>query len=607
MEHKKIKNTLIRIGLLLVGAILTFLVVANYQKSNNMIEIVGLPEKNELSSDVGVRIVEITVDGKKVDFSKLQLEDGWSITEDGMLAFYNKEKAIAQLIPCEGKEIAISFLQQNCLGKMEVIMANYTIKIDTYGDTEWKIKEVKFQMETDVFINYTVILLVLIIISILWAFYTNKLLNKKVLFNSTVFVICSICLYFNFTTFTTDYGDTNFDLWSENIMVADLNYHDNYSNKKVFLNVITPGSKVLNESHIIENPEEITMKYISGSKFNEEDYKEYTSNICGHRYIYYLIDSILTSKENTLVIMHAFNCIMLALVCVVIMEWISYYFDKVTAVTTIFVIVFFGPNFVMFGRNLYWSAWSLFLPLVGSILITMQATKKDRICISKAVIVVFLTCLVKQIFYFEFLSTVMISAIIPFVLFFIMDEKETSKKKVSMLFFVSLSAILSFLFTSGIKIIMLYFQCGNTKQAITAYFYPIIYRLIGDVKSNQMEYAESALVPFSDVLEIMMNKPALSINNILFISQGMTIIIYFILLIISIRRNGKKMNVRYAWTIVTGIGLIAPLSWFILAKPHTYWHNSHCSITWYIPYSFMFLAIITHNLYEAILKSINYK
>ena len=122
-----------------------------------------------------------------------------------------------------------------------------------------------------------------------------------------------------------------------------------------------------------------------------------------------------------------------------------------------------------------------------------------------------------------------------------------------------------------------------------------------------MEYAESALVPFSDVLEIMMNKPALSINNILFISQGMTIIIYFILLIISIRRNGKKMNVRYAWTIVTGIGLIAPLSWFILAKPHTYWHNSHCSITWYIPYSFMFLAIITHNLYEAILKSINYK
>ena len=113
MEHKKIKNTLIRIGLLLVGAILTFLVVANYQKSNNMIEIVGLPEKNELSSDVGVRIVEITVDGKKVDFSKLQLEDGWSITEDGMLAFYNKEKAIAQLIPCEGKEIAISFLQQN--------------------------------------------------------------------------------------------------------------------------------------------------------------------------------------------------------------------------------------------------------------------------------------------------------------------------------------------------------------------------------------------------------------------------------------------------------------------------------------------------------------
>lgn len=249
MEHKKIKNTLIRIGLLLVGAILTFLVVANYQKSNNMIEIVGLPEKNELSSDVGVRIVEITVDGKKVDFSKLQLEDGWSITEDGMLAFYNKEKAIAQLIPCEGKEIAISFLQQNCLGKAEIRTSNSIITFDTYKNTEWNITKVNVNISNlqhysyEFALIFCFICLGILLINSIYGIFTKreqknvyKLKNEieksvylKFVRNTTSFIILSLLISIICTIIT--YPGI---LYSDSFARINLYYVINDSIKKLF-------------------------------------------------------------------------------------------------------------------------------------------------------------------------------------------------------------------------------------------------------------------------------------------------------------------------------------------------------------------------------------
>lgn len=94
---------------------------------------------------------------------------------------------------------------------------------------------------------------------------------------------------------------------------------------------------------------------------------------------------------------------------------------------------------------------------------------------------------------------------------------------------------------------------------------------------------------------MMLDKPIFSLKYI-----GRLTALGLILLTVAViavyitshRQTFMKDRKMKALVVATGISLLAPLSWFVLAKPHTYIHNQHCSVLWFCPFVLMAAALV---------------
>lgn len=434
-----------------------------------------------------------------------------------------------------------------------------------------------------------------------------------------IFSFFFICLMKNFTVQTADYGDKNFDPWSENIMIADLNYYKYFNKNSSFLKAICPGY-IVNDGYVIRDANEIYFTHIKNEHYKEEDYKEYTSNLVLHRYFYHFVSDIITNNETLISVLHAINAALLALVFTILILWIKKYTNWAVAISSGIIWMLFCPNLVMYGKNLYWAAWSLFIPMIGSIWEVGRIEKRKKINLLEIIVVACLTCFIKQLFYFEFLPTTMIAMVIPYCFYFLLSERTQLSEKnqnydikeiIKILVFLVIGAVSSFCLASAIKVYLLIGESNSLKDAILQYVGPIVYRLIGDTSSTDITVLESTQSTFRDVFSLMLEKPFISIKKFLFLSQGGAICIYFLLFMIRIVNRKKETIIgikkrRYdAWIFILMLGLLAPCSWFILAKPHTYVHNWHCSFIWYLPFSLLLLVFFVYIIYLPLENIIN--
>ena len=47
------------------------------------------------------------------------------------------------------------------------------------------------------------------------------------------------------------------------------------------------------------------------------------------------------------------------------------------------------------------------------------------------------------------------------------------------------------------------------------------------------------------------------------------------------------------WVGTAWYAMLAPLSWFVMAKEHTWLHSTFCTISWYVPGAFVIAAAFT--------------
>ena len=415
-----------------------------------------------------------------------------------------------------------------------------------------------------------------------------------------LYVILVIILFIgykcNFYEKFTDYGWYNaYDTWSENIMVADLIYYENSNDITYFLKALTPGMTV-NENHMIENPTEITNTYISGNSYPTEEFMNYTSNLCMHRYIYHIISRLFSDNKLTLRVCHGINVILFILLMAFVLIWISEITSVITVIILSLMLSMISPIFYEHTANLYWAPWSLILPLSGSIFVVYLSKKRQNFQYKLCYIMVFVTCAVKQMLYFEFLSTVMICMIVP-LFFYVVIEKWNYKQIIVLAVKIVCIAIMSFLTISAFKVFLLYkLTNGTLMSALESYFGPIVYRLVGSSNSSDMLISDSAAASLGSVLNIMFMKPCITIKGYIFLSQGFLILINMFIFVYSFfrRKEEQIMGISeisfYAWCFSILISVFAPLSWFILAKPHTYVHNDICAFIWCLPFMILALA-----------------
>jgi len=311
------------------------------------------------------------------------------------------------------------------------------------------------------------------------------------------------------------------------------------------------------------------------------------------------MDSFLpVSNFVKLQIFYFLNCLMLAIIITIILLWIIKILNNyIVGLITVIILGTCSPLFLMYGKNLYWCTWTLYLPMASMVLLLNSKIFTNSQHPKKLLFTVaFLSCFIKCLFYFEFISTVMISMMIP-VIYYLLSSDKSIKDKIITFALTSLGAILGFLFVNFIKYIMLCYLFNSTSIALSTITNNLEYRLLGITIHTDSPPPPSLLY----VLFIMLTKPFISIKYIFEITNlgltGITCLLFIISFYLKIFKHNKKI---FKFAICTAISLLAPLSWFILAKPHTAIHNHHCSINWFLPFNIMSFAFICNIIIDLI-------
>lgn len=401
-------------------------------------------------------------------------------------------------------------------------------------------------------------------------------------------IFTTIIMLINFPYKISHYGKDNFDWWSNEIMLADMMYVEDFGYDSLFQKVITPNSDIGYEP---ENRINLVYNYYtSNAKFEKRSYETYYSNLTIQRYFYNIINFLTGNNHKiTIRILYIVNTLLFACCLCTIIIYINKLTNRRVATATYLILIFLTPSLIMYSKNLYWCAWSLFIPFLTSCYVIQKGYYKKNI--KKANLLLFTSCFIKQLLYFEYISTIFISCMIP-IIYYILSKEKVDKKNIKKLTISAICIMLSFVAISIIKFLLLCIEFKSFSEAYSTFVLPIINRILGN--KTDLVYGLSAKEPLINVLKMMLDKPFIVYGNYKYICEKYVIIISLILTIINIikAKNKKKQKKELINGIILVISLIGSFSWFVLAKPHTFIHNVQCEILWFIPYNILAITYI---------------
>ncbi|MCQ2516384.1 MAG: hypothetical protein MJ094_05925 [Saccharofermentans sp.] len=374
----------------------------------------------------------------------------------------------------------------------------------------------------------------------------------------------------------------NFDWWSNDMMITDMMYDEHYSSNDPLLRAIAPTSFYPDDYHKAEGL--IPNAFINNEVFDEELFYQYTSNIVIQRYLYRLINSSsLFSHSEVLQVLYFFNCFFAATTITVILFWIKEITNTKSIILIALLLAFLCPYFAMYGKNLYWLMWVLFMPIACMCVVVINNRQDNKTLVA---LTAYFSCLIKQLVCFEFISTIMISMIIPLIFYCIKSNKKL-KGIINTLLIPFCAAILSFITAFGIRTVILLSELGLTKT-IQSLKMNIGSRLLGTNGEGLQSIGPIRICLLMTKIEFISFKGLFCID---FFEALILLIILSLTTLFITNRNKLILGNNFISLLkTTWISVLAPYSWFVLAAPHTTIHSIHCSINWFIPFAILFLA-----------------
>lgn len=256
----------------------------------------------------------------------------------------------------------------------------------------------------------------------------------------------------------------------------------------------------------------------------------------------------------------------------------------------IFFITFaLSPWLTAFARNLYWVGFLWFLPLLLVLIYQQhQSTKKGR-CI--LLILIGLALFIKSLCGYEYLSTIMITAMIPVVVDFFRCKRRSDRVNIVKTF-IKISAVMIIGFVMAFTVHATLRGNGNVLSGAKN-----IYKM--DVKRRMAvgSYSDevAAVNDSKQALTIEVLKTYMSFNTSLLTgliegsSFALILVASFLLLVSDLIKDYKKLELDLIMWVLT---LMATLSWFILAKPHSYIHTHINYVLWYFGFIQVSLYVI---------------
>ncbi len=307
---------------------------------------------------------------------------------------------------------------------------------------------------------------------------------------------------------------------------------------------------------------------------------------------------VISSLKNIFNIPITGIYIILSLILSTVLFFISYFiakkYDKLLG--SIFYITFFlSPWIIAFARNLYWVTFTWFLPCLLGLLLSLNYNKK-KIFIP----LIFLAILLKCLCGYEYISTIMLSTIVFFIIDFF-EEKDKSKKikifKTTL--YVGIACLMAFFLALSIHGYMR--GNGNVLEGVkTIYKNDVLRRTV--ITTDKDNYTgimkESMDAKITDVLGLYFYNWSTDIiyglDGDLFPLISFLALAICLINIINKKENNKRDIVMYIMFLLTTV------SWFILGKSHSYIHTHMNFVLWY----FGFIQICIYILCKFFIKKV---
>ncbi|WP_455501552.1 hypothetical protein [Gemmiger sp.] len=299
--------------------------------------------------------------------------------------------------------------------------------------------------------------------------------------------------------------------------------------------------------------------------------------------------------------LYLLNELLVSAAALLFLLWLEKHTVPGTALFGAVMLGLFGMVYDAMAANLYWVEWSMFAPplalafLLENRRFAAYTDEKKRL---RAVFwATFAGCAVKQLMYFEFITTAMIAATIPAFVYL----AEHRRKLADWLRWYGTmigGAVLSFVVTFGAKSAMVIADRG-WQDAWNATLDNLLSRVSGLAKLLNMidsignvDTREAVNVGVGTVLGRVFGKTALLFNAAHGITVGGVMLALAVLAVLAVVLYKLHLVTSKSclWAGVAWYAMLAPLSWYFMAKEHTLLHSTYTLIAWYVPAAFVAAA-----------------
>ena len=154
--------------------------------------------------------------------------------------------------------------------------------------------------------------------------------------------------------------------------------------------------------------------YLTGLTF--ADYSPYMSQIGGQAMFFSLLDRILPLLPRTkLNIYHIFTSLLSAVALTLVVLW---FYDEFGLSVMLFVLcsMVFSQWLTVFGRNLWWSLWVFYLPMIAVMRFYRSHSPAEDPRFIRLGVLAFVSVFVKCLFNgYEYMTTTLLMMVTPFV------------------------------------------------------------------------------------------------------------------------------------------------------------------------------------------------
>jgi hypothetical protein len=337
-------------------------------------------------------------------------------------------------------------------------------------------------------------------------------------------------------------------------------------------------------------------------------YSAYQSQNGGEGMLFGILNAMIPiSPQEKLNLFHGLTALLSAILMAILLLWFYREFGFWAGTTALMGAVF-SQWLTVFGRNLWWSIWAFYLPLAMVLYYLQRTGGMAKLRLTRFGLLVFFAVLIKCFFNgFEYITTTLIMMVVPLVYFSILESAGWKKFFTGMLTAVSASipAILASMTALCFQIAAVE---GSFAKGVDHIVFSLLRRSYADPNLFPADYAASLTASPVDVVITYLKGIYLDLNNYFaapnaWAAQYMFQIRYLYLILLfavmsagllvllrseyaaRLRRSGRAL-IAALW-----FSLLAPLSWLIIFKAHSYVHTFMNNLVWQMPFTLFGFAV----------------